>query len=342
MTRADWLTAGRGRITASCFRWQHGMKVTRAMVDAQLRSRYWPGRWVARLLRTSWFSPFALRMGRKRLAGRDYPGLACSQLHIPRADGLPPLRVRVYRPLEVTETLPVMLYLHGGGYRHGVPEQFAGVIAGFIAAQPCVVVAPDYRKASEAPYPAAFDDAYACLLWLRDNAAALGGHGDKFMVAGHSAGGGLAAAVTLKARDAGQVLVGMQVLAYPMLDDRGQTASMRDNNAPVWDGAANAQAWAHYLKGTSAVDAYAAPARASNFQQLPPTIAYVGDIDPFADETRAYCQSLTQAGVPVALATYKGAFHAFDGLVPSAEVSGQARAFLHGNFRDYVQRYMAR
>ena len=316
------------------------MKVTRAMVDAGLRSRYLPGRLMARLLHTSWFSPFALRMGRKKLAGRNQPGLDCREVFVPRDDGLRPLRTRVYAPLAASGPLPVMLYLHGGGYLHGVPEQFGSVIADFIAAQPCIVVAPDYRKASEAPFPAAFDDAWTCLLWLRDNATTLGGRNASVIVAGHSAGGGLAAAVTLKARDTGQVTVALQVLAYPMLDDRGQTASMRDNNAPVWDAIANARAWAQYLRGVSPVDAYAAPARATDVSGLPPTITYVGDIDPFADETQAYADALRQAGVPVTLAVYRGAFHAFDGLAPKAAISRQAKQFLHDNFRSHVQRYL--
>ena len=316
------------------------MKVTRSMVDPGLRGRWLPGRLMARLLGTRWFSPLALRLGRTLLAGRDAPGLDCGEQILQR-DGRPPLRLRIYRPQAASAAaLPVMLYLHGGGYVHGVPEQFTSIIKAFIDTVPCIVVAPDYRKASQAPYPAAFDDSYDTLLWLRDNAATLGGRDAAFILAGHSAGGGLAAAVSLKARDTGQVRVAFQMPVYPMLDDRGQSASMRDNNAPVWDASANAQAWGQYLRGVAEVDAYAAPARARDAAGLPPTISLVGSIDPFADETQAYVHALEQAGVPVAFGMFDGAFHAFDGLVPAAPVSRQAQQFLLGHFRDYVQRYL--
>lgn len=142
-----------------------------------------------------------------------------------------------------------MLYLHGGGYVHGVPEQFASVIKAYIDAAPCIVVAADCGKASQALHPVAFDDSYDTLLWPRDNAAALGGRDTAFIVAGHSAGGGLAAAVSLKACDTGHVQVAFQIPVYPMLDDRGSSASMRGNAAAVRDEVANAHALAQYLRG---------------------------------------------------------------------------------------------
>lgn len=161
-----------------------------------------------------------------------------------------------------------MLYLHGGGCVHGVAEQFASVIKAYIDAAPCIVVAADCGKASQALHPVAFDDSYDTLLWLRDNAAALGGRDTAFIVAGHSAGGGLAAAVSLKACDTGQVQVAFQIPVYPMLDDRGSSASMRGNAAAVRDEVANAHALAQYLRGGQ-VEAYAVPARAGDAAGLP-------------------------------------------------------------------------
>mgnify|MGYP000573631132 CR=1 FL=1 len=108
----------------------------------------------------------------------------------------------------------------GGGYVHGVPEQFGAIIKDFIETEPCIIVAPDYRKAVESPYPAAFNDCYDTLLWMRDNAASIGGRTDGFIVSGHSAGGGLSAAVSLKATDTGDAKLAFQMPVYPMIDDR--------------------------------------------------------------------------------------------------------------------------
>ena len=151
------------------------MKVTRDMVDKDLRGRYAVGRIIARFFHTRWFSLLVLRFSGAVLRGKNIRGLVCRERHIPSRNGGSPIRVRIYRPTAAVGPLPVMLYLHGGGYVHGVPEQFGSIIKDFIETEPCIIVAPDYRKAVEAPYPAAFNDCYDTLLWVRDNAASLGG-----------------------------------------------------------------------------------------------------------------------------------------------------------------------
>src|SRR5437868_361870 len=156
------------------------MKVTRDMVDEDLRSSYAAGRMIASFFHSVWFSLLVFRFSGAFLRGKNIRGLVCREQHIPSRNGGPPVRTRIYWPTAAVGPLPVMLYLHGGGYVHGVPEQFGSSIKDFIETEPCIIVAPDYRKAVESPYPAAFNDCYDTLLWIRDNAASIGGRTDRF------------------------------------------------------------------------------------------------------------------------------------------------------------------
>jgi len=315
------------------------MKVTRDMIDKDLRGRYAAGRIMAGLFHTRWFSPLVLHFARAVSRGKNIRGLVCQELHVPSRNGGPPIRVRLYRPTAAAQPLPIMLYLHGGGYVHGVPEHFGSSIKDFIETQPCIVVAPDYRKAVESPYPAAFDDCYDTVLWIRDNAASIGGRTDRFIVAGHSAGGGLAAAVSLKATDTGDAKIAFQMPLYPMIDDRQTSASVIGNDAPVWDEEANKLAWALYLDGVKEVTPYAAAARCTDYTKLPPTITYVGSVELFRDETTTYVENLRRANVPVEFEVFDGAFHGFDVMVPNAPISKRANQFLLENFQKFAQRY---
>lgn len=315
------------------------MKVTRDMVSKDLRGSYAVGRIMARGFHTRWFPLLVFRFSAAILRGKNIRGLACRERHIPGRNGGPPIRVRLYGPTAATGPLPVMLYFHGGGYVHGVPEQFGAIIKGFVAAAPCIVVAPDYRKAVESPYPAAFDDCYDTLLWLRDHAASIGGRTDGFIVSGHSAGGGLAAAVSLKAAETGDARIAFQMPLYPMIDDRQDTVSAVGNDAPVWDETANRLAWSRYLDGVKNVTPYAAAARGTDYTKLPPTITYVGSLEPFRDETKTYVENLRRAHVPVEFEIFDGAFHGFDVMAPEAPISKRANRFLMENFRKFVQRY---
>ena len=220
--------------------------------------------------------------------------------------------------------VPGILWLHGGGYVLGSPEQDSASYMRVIEATGGVIVAPDYRLAPEAPYPAALDDCALALRWLRDNASDLGVRDDQLAVAGNSAGGGLAAALTLRERDLGEVAIAFQMPLYPMLDDRCATASALDNDGPVWDSVTNRNAWKVYLgdlSGTDDVPAYAAPARATDLSGLPPAFTYVGGIEPFRDEVVAYVERLQAAGVPVEFEVVPGAYHGFDVVAPGAPVS---------------------
>lgn len=276
---------------------------------------------------------------------------------IPRKDGSK-LRICIFKPLKHEESVPGcmassetkwngqpgVLWLHGGGYALGAPEQAKMMAKRFIEVSNCVVVAPDYRLSVEAPYPAALEDSYEALLWMKSHAKELGIRDNQLMVGGHSAGGGLTAALTLYARDKGEVSIAFQMPLYPMLDDRMTSESATDNNAPVWNSKSNFNGWKLYLGrlfGTPDVPYYAAPARAEDYRNLPPTATFVGELEPFRDETIQYVENLKKAGVPVEFEIYKGCYHGFDQMCPKAAVSKKAITFIISSFKYAVEHYFA-
>ena len=185
-----------------------------------------------------------------------------------------------------------------------------------------VVVAPEYRLSKEAPYPAALLDCYAALKYIKNNGAELRINTSQIMVGGESAGGGLAAAVCMYARDKGEVNIAFQMPLYPMLDDR-DTPSSQNNHAPVWNTKRNHIGWKAYLGEfwKKEVPAYAAPARQTDYSNLPPAYTFVGDIEPFYWETLTYIENLKKAGVEAKADVYPNCFHAFDMLLPTKKIS---------------------
>lgn len=308
------------------------MRVARSDIHPELRRLGTVAKIVFRP--AEWFFRLGHRLG-QRGAGQDIPGLDCEEQRIPGADGKGSVRVRTYRPPSSQgAALPGVLFLHGGGYALGTPEVSADSIKKLMKTRDCVIVAPDYAKSVDRPYPAALDDCYATLVWLKKNAAELGVREDQLIVMGESAGGGLTAAVTLMARDRGEVRIAHQLPLYPMIDDRMTTDSMRENDAPVWSARHNRVAWDLYLGDLrgDAVPKYAAPARETDFSGLPPTTTFVGALDPFRDETLAYVEALREAGVPVECEVFAGCFHGFDLLAADSEPGKAANAFLCDRF----------
>lgn len=212
----------------------------------------------------------------------------------------------------------------------------------FIKKRPCIIVAPDYRKSLTAPYPAAFNDCYDTLLWINENTDTLNAMKDKIVVAGHSAGGGLTAAVTLKARDTQDVNIAFQMPIYPMIDDRQSNESSKFIS-PVWDAKTNALGWDFYLKNLKAqnaeIPAYAAPSRNEDYSNFPPTITLVGDAEPFRDETIQYVEALKKFNIPVEFKLYERCFHGFDVLVKS-EISKDALNFTFDSYAQYYDKYI--
>jgi len=279
----------------------------------------------------------------KLLEGKITKGLINEKISIKSNHGGHEIRLRIYRPEKNTDRLPVMLYFHGGGYAIGCPEQIADVLKGFIAKRPCVIVAPGYRNSQTKPYPAAFNDCYDTLLWVSNNAAQLNVDANKIMVAGHSAGGGLTAAVTLKARDTKDVNIAFQMPIYPMIDDRHQNESSQFES-PVWGKKANHIGWEFYLKDLhqqrKAIPSYAAPARNEDYSGFPPTFTFVGSIDPFRDETIAYVQSLEKAGIPVQFKLFKGCYHGFELVDSKKQISKAAMNFLFEGYAEFYDQYI--
>ena len=262
---------------------------------------------------------------------------------IPREEGRQ-LRAIVCAPIHNSGQATGVLWLHGGGYVIGSPEQELTYARDILDIANAVIVIPDYCLSAEAPYPAALDDAYAALLWLKDNADSLGVNRNQIFVAGQSAGGGLTAAVTALARDKGEVAVAFQMPLYPMLDDRMNTHSAINNNAPAWDSHSNRICWRMYLKdsfGTENVSSYAAPARLKDYSRLPPTYTFVGDIEPFHDETVNYIRALQDAGVSAKVDVFKGCYHAFDTIGADKDIGKEATRRWVEEFKHAVENHFA-
>lgn len=267
--------------------------------------------------------------------------IRCEQIKIPRADGSE-LRLCVYSPRKREGEMPGLLWIHGGGYAMGIPEQDHGFVRSFVGATGCVMVVPDYKKSLYVPFPAALEDCYLALLWLKENGEKYGMRRDKIFVGGNSAGGGMTAALTLYARDRGEVNIAFQMPLYPMLDDR-PTETSKNNDAPVWNTKSNIAAWELYLGGdygTDRVSKYAAPARETDFSGLPPTLTFIGSIDPFLAETQSYVDSLRAAGVPVEFRIFEGGFHSFD-IYYFANIAKEANKFIRDGFKYAAEHFSA-
>lgn len=306
-------------------------KITEEMIRPELRKR-------ARLLKkgTGKYSLLKTKLMKKLcrlLRGKHNKKMRYKQVFLTRPDGSK-LRICVYTPLERKENVPGLLWMHGGGYAIGIPEQDDSYIFDFIEANGCIVVSPDYTLSLDKPYPAALDDCYTALLWLRDNGESYGMRPDQIFVGGNSAGGGLAAAISLYARDRGEVSIAFQMPLYPMLDDR-PTGSSTDNNDPVWSSAANVASWKLYLGDlydNPDVPIYAAPARAEDLSGLPPVCSFVGDIEPFYDENIEFFNRMKTRGVHVDFKVFNGCYHAFDQMCRESDVSKEAKNFLLDRF----------
>ena len=248
-----------------------------------------------------------------------------------QSDGRP-MRLLILRPktsAKAPKDTPGILWIHGGGYATGM----AGMIymsraLNLVRKYGAVVVTPEYRLAGKAPYPAALHDCYAALKYLKEHAGELGVNPGKLMIGGESAGGGLTAALCMYARDLGEINIAFQMPLYPMLDDR-DTDSSRDNHGISWNTKRNHAAWKLYLRGVQGQpDAYAAPARQTDYADLPPCYTFVGDREAFYCETLTYVENLKKAGVCAHVDVYPTGFHAFDMLLPFRKVSRRAiRAF---------------
>ena len=238
-------------------------------------------------------------------------------------DGLLELVVRIYKPADVSGSLPGIFFIHGGGMIMGSIETEDLKAAMLCETIQSIVVSVEYRLAPENPHPAPLEDCYEALVWMSKNATELGFDTDRLAIVGGSAGGGLAIATSLMARDQEFPKLIFQMANYPMIDDRNETPSSKEiTDVGIWDREANIEAWDWYLGGKKA-DKYAAPARAIDLSGLPPTFIDVGELDLFRDEDIEFANRLLQAGVTTELHVYPGAYHASESFAPEAELSKQ-------------------
>lgn len=250
--------------------------------------------------------------------GQPAEGITMEEQWIPSLSEDHQIRVLIYRPEQVTDNMPAILEIHGGGYVVGAPEMSDASNRYYAQSIGGVVVAVDYRLSPETPHPGPVEDCYSALKWLHDNAEQLQINRQRIGILGGSAGGGLAAALTLLARDRQEVPIALQVLLMPMLDDRTVT---RYEKSPhpyagefVFSMPSNRFGWSCLLgqePGSDDISYYAAPARADDLSGLPATFISTGALDLFVEENLDYARRLIHAGVATELHVYPGAIHGF-------------------------------
>lgn len=255
-------------------------------------------------------------------------GVVRTERHVPGPAGAPEILLTVYTP-PGAGPFPCIYHIHGGGYVMGAAASLEFRHRPLAEDLGAVIVSVDYRLAPETAHPGPVEDCYAGLAWVIANASMLNVDIARLGVTGESAGGGLAAALTLLTRDRGEYALAFQLLVYPMIDDRTVDAEPHPHVGQyIWTPASNHFGWSALLghtPGVEGVSPYAAAARADNLAGLPPTFIMTGALDLFLEEDLDYARRLTRAGVPTELHVYPGAFHGFD-IHPTAAVAVRARA----------------
>jgi acetyl esterase/lipase len=235
--------------------------------------------------------------------------------------------VRLHQPAAAKGPLPALLWIHGGGYIAGTAAMDDAICKEYAETLGIVVGAVDYRLAPEHHFPVPLEDCYDGLTWLAGHASV---DPTRLAIGGASAGGGLAAALALLARERAEIPLRFQLLTYPMLDDRTvQRTDIDETNVRGWTNKSNAFGWRAYTghqPGSNEITTLAAPGRCQDFSGLPPCWLGVGTLDLFYGESLAYAKGLQGAGVPCQLDVVKGAFHGFDLIRRKAEVSKAFRA----------------
>ncbi len=226
-----------------------------------------------------------------------------------------PIPLRAYTP-EGSGPFPVVVYFHGGGWVVGNIESHDGTCRSLANASGCIVVSVEYRLAPEHKFPAATDDAYAAARWVSENADGFGGNADRLAVAGDSAGGNLAAVVSLMARDRGGPRIAFQLLVYPVTDFNLDTQSYMDNAEGYFLTRQGMDwFWKHYLSEPSeGSHPHASPLQAESLSGLPPALVITAEYDPLRDEGEAYAERLKAAGVSADCTRYPGMIHGFFGM----------------------------
>jgi acetyl esterase/lipase len=249
---------------------------------------------------------------------------------VPGPEGAPEISLLICRPTSATAPTAAIYHTHGGGMVSGNNYNNMAELLDWAQELELAVVSVEYRLAPETPHPGPVEDCYAGLVWTAQHADELGIDPARIVIAGASAGGGLAAAVALLSRDRGGPALFGQMLMCPMIDDRNDTVSARQlAGLGVWDRTSNETGWTALLGdacGGPDVSPYAAPARATDLSRLPPAFIDVGSAETFRDEDVAYASGIWAAGGNAELHVWPGGFHGYSDLAPHAQISQDTRA----------------
>jgi acetyl esterase/lipase len=243
-------------------------------------------------------------------------GIDLEQVYVQSQDGKQAIRLRVYKSKHVTALAPALVWIHGGGFIIGSPEQDDAYAFELARELGIVIVSIDYRLAPQHPFPTPLDDCYTALQWVHTHTQQMGVDPSRIAVGGASAGGGLAANLVQLAQDRGEIPLVLQLLVFPMLDDK---TALRTNlphaELMIWNQKSNRFGWESYLHqacGSNPVPHYAVAFEREDLTGFPPAWIGVGTLDLFHDEDVAYAQKLRNCGVDCELVIVPGAFHGFD------------------------------
>ena len=245
----------------------------------------------------------------------DFEGKAL-KLHIVKPAGV--------KPAGAGTALPVFMFFHGGGWVLGDFPTHQRLVRDLVVGSGAAAVFPDYTPSPEAQYPTAIHQAYAATQWVSEHGGEIGVDGQKMAVVGNSAGGNMAAVVSLMAKDKGGPAIKFQTLMWPVTDADFDTQSYKEfsdgyfltRNMMIWF-------WDNYLKNPAQRrEKYASPLRAAaaDLQGLPPALVQTAHSDVLRDEGEAYARKLNQAGVEVMAVRYNGLIHDWGLLNPIATV----------------------
>lgn len=266
---------------------------------------------------------------------KEDPAVRVRDQLIPGPEGAPEVKLRIYEPKERGDApLPGLLFFHGGGFLFGTVYRQEALCQRYVKNVDCVVISVEYRLAPKWTAPAALLDCYEALVWVHAHSQELGVDPARLAVSGLSAGGNLAAAVALYARDKKGPALCLQMPLYAELDYRLDTPSAREiTDRKVWCLDNCQKSWEKLLGPGGMPSQYVSPALAKDLAGLPPLFAYIGQLDPGRDENLQYWSRLMEAGVPVEYHVFPGCYHCFELSVPDAAPSQQAYAMSYAALR---------